>query len=250
MSAYSTRSLAVLFALLALQSRPVEVPAQIPEGEITEWIAEQNQCSPDSIRISSLDYFDFAGDGRQEAVVNAYTCNTGIAGPDVSTVLARGPDRKLRELSIPPADPKNLDTLFGPGSASLSVYNGRLVFTYSDSSGRQAPVAIWYKWSGESFVVDEVVKSRPYKTSYDCSRARFDDERAICYVESLASLDLQLDALYRARLKTLPDARRVSFRQEQRKWLAVRGDACPIDAQWVECFTSYYRSRIDQLKQE
>jgi hypothetical protein len=170
--------------LIAAPAAPATPTGEIQEGEVAQWIATQNGCQPDAIRINSLDHLDFSRDGRDAVVVNAYSCNTGTAGPDVSTVLTRGRDGKIAELRVAPVDRKNLDTLFGPGSASLSVYQGRLVLTYSDSSGRQAPVAVWYKWSGAGFVVASIEIAKSYKTSYDCSRTHFDDERAICFVES------------------------------------------------------------------
>jgi hypothetical protein len=58
-----------------------------------------DECeSLDQIHIDYLEYFDFTGDGQEEAVVVASTCMTGTAGPDIHAVYTREADGGLAEL--------------------------------------------------------------------------------------------------------------------------------------------------------
>jgi len=241
-------------AALILLAIPVAARAQQPieEGEVEKWIAEQSQCGDnlDQIHIVKLDEVDLTHDGRQQAIVVAMSCNTGTAGPDVQSVLSRGSDGKLIELDVPTVDRKVQDeTLFGPGSADLDAQDDLLVMRYTDSTGRENPLVIKYKWNGKGFEIVAIEKSRPFPTSYDCVKADKDTDRAICYVKSLADLDLQLDALYKKVISTLLLPKKNALRAEQRKWLRVRNAECPVsDKQFVDCLEGHYQRRIAELQ--
>lgn len=73
---------------------------------------------------------------------------------------------------------------------------------------------------------------------------------AICYVEPLANLDIQLSKLYRAYLSALRAAERKSAVEEQRAWLQERNKRCDIYKWWVECFDEAYKRRISELQKE
>ena len=73
-------------------------------------------------------------------------------------------------------------------------------------------------------------------------------EGAICYAESLAKLDVQLDSVYRAYSKTLQAAEKDRLRAEQRKWLSQRDAACTIYKMWVDCLEKEYKDRIAELE--
>src|SRR4051812_50067132 len=91
-------SICVLSTLLssARQSEPVK---QITEIEIKRAInarSDVDECdSLDQIHIDHLEYYDFTGDGQQEAIVVASTCMTGTAGADVHAVYTPHPHGTL-----------------------------------------------------------------------------------------------------------------------------------------------------------
>src|SRR5579864_5063616 len=74
---------------------------EITQAEIKQVINEYAQCdSLDQIAIDHLEYFDFQGGGRKDAVVVASTCMTGTAGPDVHAVYRRNSEGKVLEHSL------------------------------------------------------------------------------------------------------------------------------------------------------
>lgn len=93
--------LAGLFILFGLPmfAAPQNHQAQISEDEIKKHFSKGPDC--EGVDIDNLDYFDFVGDGNQEAVVVASTCATGTAGPDVHALLRRQPDGSLAALKVP-----------------------------------------------------------------------------------------------------------------------------------------------------
>jgi uncharacterized protein YecT (DUF1311 family) len=229
---------------------------KITEAEIVQAILPNTDCErPDQVHIDHLEYFDFTGDGQDEAVVVASTCMTGTAGPDIHAVYSRGTDGKVYELPV--AGPKTVDEmtpskygmLFGNRNFSLRVEQGLLVETYSDTSDRPRPLVIRYKWSGKEFVVDSVEKTGPFQTSYDCSKAAKEIDQAICYAPAVAALDLEMGRIYRERLRNLTTDKKQRLQQDQMKWLAQRNYECGnIYKWWVECLTDKYRQRIAELQ--
>jgi uncharacterized protein len=95
--------------------------------------------------------------------------------------------------------------------------------------------------------------AKPYATSYDCAKAEKDGDetaQAICYVESLARLDVELAKTYKAYLAGRnADARKMAL-AEQRAWLKQRNDECGIYKVWVDCLTNAYNDRIAELKEK
>jgi uncharacterized protein YecT (DUF1311 family) len=229
---------------------------KITEAEIVQAILPNMGCErPDQVHIDHLEYFDFTGDGQDEAVVVASTCMTGTAGPDIHAVYSRGADGKVYELPV--TGPKTVDEmtpstygmLFGNRNFSLRVEQGLLVETYSDTSDRPRPLVIRYKWSGKEFVVDSVEKIGPFQTSYDCSKAEKEIDHAICYAPAVAALDLEMGRIYRERLRKLTTNKKQRLQQDQMKWLAQRNYECGnIYKWWVECLTDKYRQRIAELQ--
>ncbi|HEY4275197.1 MAG TPA: hypothetical protein VGM68_06920 [Rhizomicrobium sp.] len=80
----------------------------------------------------------------------------------------------------------------------------------------------------------------PFKTSFDCTKAKSDLLQMVCNDRDLAALDVQTDALLkRARAKaTAPDA----VNEEQDLWLSQRATC-----RNASCLTRAYRDRIAQL---
>jgi uncharacterized protein YecT (DUF1311 family) len=244
---------------------PQEPSKKITEVEIKTFInssAGVDQCeSLDQISINHLEYYDFTGDGQQDAVVVASTCMTGTAGPDIHAVYKRGADGKLVELPFlnakgdPPLsnDPARSDDkypVFGNPNFALTVENGKLVVHWGDSSDRAEPLVIWYKWDGTKFVLDHKKVQGPFPTSYDCAKANKELDRAICYSPSVATLDVQLAQAYKAALQKLPPEKKPELQMRQRDWLTQREKACVIYKWWVECLQDSYTKRIAELKQQ
>lgn len=250
---------------------------KITEGEIKSFInsgfggGSEDVCeSLDQIYLSHLEYYDFTGDSQPQAIVVASTCMTGTAGPDVHVVYKRGADGKLVELPFlnakgdPPAPEISAHSassnapvnngegveipLFGNRNYTLTVENGMLVAHFGDTSDREEPVVIWYKWDGAKFVVDHKKVQGPFPTSYDCAKATKEMDRAICYSPSVAALDVQLGQVYKAALKKLP-AEKKQLQTQQREWLINREKQCTIYKWWVECLQESYTKRLAELKQ-
>lgn len=134
-----------------------EPAKKIAETEIKSAInsrSDVEECqSLDQIYVDHVEYHDFFGDGQEEAVVVAYTCMTGTAGPDVHAVFMRNADGKVVELPFRhvEGDPffnrtgwKQLP-VFGNPNYRLAVENGELVARWGDASERDAPLVVWYK---------------------------------------------------------------------------------------------------------
>lgn len=250
-----------LFVMSLLLVQTQESAKKITEAEIKSFINSQagvDECeSLDQIYVDHLEYYDLIGDGQQEAIVVASTCMTGTAGPDVHAVYKRGTDGKIVELPFLNAkgDPpfseqcKERILVFGNANYTLRVENGKLIARWGDSSDREAPVVIWYKWDGAKFVVDHKKVEGPFATSYDCAKASKELDRAICYSPSVAALDVELGQVYRAALQKLPAEKKQELQNQQREWLARREKQCTIYKWWVECLKDLYTERIAELKQ-
>jgi uncharacterized protein YecT (DUF1311 family) len=222
----------------AQKSKPIE------KEEIAKWINRMEECPADQPPyFSQVDYYDFKGDGTQQAIVVASTCMTGTAGPDIHSVLSRNSDGELEEMKIAEVDPKTYDGLFGNSNYTLSVEKGLLVAAFTDGSNT---VTIKYKWNGKEFAVASIDKPGTHPTSFDCTKSLTEVEQNICHVESLAALDVQLNTLYKSLLTKLTGPERDALRDEQRKWLAARETTCNYKG-WHGCLTDYYQKRIDTL---
>jgi hypothetical protein len=149
----SSRFINAFVVLLSLVSAPgvgqgrahaQDRPQDISEDDIKRHLGYGAECE---IYIDSLEYFDFTGDGIDEAVLVASTCVTGTAGPDIHAVFTRQPDGSLAELKIH-APTENLGDLLGRVFYDLNVKDGLLVQTFHDTSGREKPLVIKFRWNG------------------------------------------------------------------------------------------------------
>ncbi|HEY2469042.1 MAG TPA: lysozyme inhibitor LprI family protein [Terracidiphilus sp.] len=237
---------------LAATQKPAR---KITENQIKAFInsrSKEYECSSlDQIQIDHLEYFDFMGDGNQEAIVVASTCMTGTAGPDIHAVYARNPEGKLIELPFLDASgdppPSEQIPVFGNPNYELTVENGELVATWIDASDREDPVIARYKWEGKRFALDRMDVKGPYPTSYDCAKAARELDRAICYSPGVAALDLQLGEAYRRLLQRLPPDKKQQLQSQQRAWLAEREKQCVLYKWWVDCLTDMYSKRMVDL---
>jgi uncharacterized protein YecT (DUF1311 family) len=232
----------------------------INEDELREHLAKHYECQPDQIHFWRVDQFDFLGKGYDQAVVVASTCMTGTAGPDVHAVYTRDEKGELKELAM---QKLKLDhrVLFGNANSEFRIEDGVLVDAYRDTSDRDEPLVVKYKWNAakQMFEIASVKAAKPYTTSYDCAKAEktekdgnYEDEAAlaICYVESLADLDVELAKLYKTYLAGLDAESRKAAVEEQRSWLKKRNKKCTIYKWWVECLNEAYTTRIAELKKK
>jgi uncharacterized protein YecT (DUF1311 family) len=257
--ALQAASICVLSTLL-LSARQAEPAKQITEIEIKRAIntrSDVDECdSLDQIYIDHLEYYDFTGDGQQQAIVVASTCMTVTAGPDVHAVYTRHPDGTLRELPLLNAkgDPpwseqvNQPPPVFGNPNYTLTVDGGKLVVRWGDSSDRDQPLTVWYRWDGTKFIVDHAKLQGPFPTSYDCTKATKELDRAICYSPAVAALDLELGRIYRETLQKLPADQKQDIQKQQREWLTRREKTCTIYKWWVDCLKDLYSRRIAELR--
>jgi uncharacterized protein YecT (DUF1311 family) len=245
---------------IALHVQQEESAKKITEAEIKNAINSRSdieECeSLDQIHIDHIEHIDFIGDGQQQVVVIASTCMTGTAGPDIHAVYKRDADGKVVEVPFRHAEGDPFFNrsgwkvpVFGNANYGLVVENGELVARWSDSSDREVPLVVWYKWDGRNFVMDHMKVDGPFPTSYDCSKATKELDRAICYSPSVAALDVQLEQAYQAVLKQLPPEKMPELQGQQHEWLAQREEECVIYKWWVDCLKDLYTKRITELKQ-
>lgn len=236
--------LLVLGVALAAGPQPAPGP-----DEVVAW-AGATGCPPAELRIGRTAEHDFTGDGTPELVVDASTCTSAAGGPELHVVLSRAEDGKLVELPLPRLEPATLGGLVGDRSLSLAVAEGLLVATWTDGTGREAPLVVRYRFGGGAFAVDSTDKAPTFPTSYDCGRATKELERGICAVEPLAALDLALSRALATAVAKAPPARRLVLRDAQRRWLAERDARCGAAQGWIECLAASYRERLVELGAE
>jgi len=221
----------------------------IEKEEVTAWLNQKSDCPEDAeLYYWRFDHSDFKHDGYEDAVVVASTCMTGTAGPDVHSVISRDSAGKLIELKIAEVDRKTYDNMFGNRNSDLTVEGGLLVSTFTDDVDRETPLIIKYKWNGKEFAVVSIKKTGIFRTSYDCTGDLGEVENAICHVEELADLDLELSRVYKALVGKLSVPERNALKSEQRQWIAARDKDCTPYKGWVFCISDSYTARIEELK--
>src|SRR5271165_6831839 len=159
---------------------------EIGEEELSMYLAKANDCQPEQIYFSRVDQVDFLGLGYNQAVVVAGTCMTGTAGPDVHAVYTRYADGAIKELAMQEVKFTH-QVLFGNANSEFRIGDGVLVEVYHDTSDREDPVVVKYKWNAkkELFEIVSVEEPKRFATSYDCDKAEKAGDgtaMAICYV--------------------------------------------------------------------
>jgi uncharacterized protein YecT (DUF1311 family) len=224
---------------------------KIDEDDLRQYLAKDNDCQLEQIYLSVLEQVDFLNVGYPQAVVVAGTCMTGTAGPDVHSVFTRNAQGEItplpmQELKLPPV-------LFGNSNSTFRIAEGILVEVYGDTSDREDPLIVKYRWNSNShiFEIIAIEAAKPFPTSYDCDKAEKDGDGtalAICYVESLADLDIELAKLYKDYRNTLNGEEQKKLAAEQRAWLQQRNESCGIYKRWVDCLDEAYKKRIAELQ--
>jgi uncharacterized protein YecT (DUF1311 family) len=241
----AARCAALLFLAALLPALAQNHPRKITEEDIKQHLGGGPGCE---ININSLEFFDFTGDGVDEAVVVASTCSTGTAGPDVHAVLSRQRDGSLTELKVHRPS-EGIGALLGRVFNDLGVKDGLLIETFHDTSGRRDLLVIQYRWSAKDkeFEPVEVTAAPRYKTSFECDKARNEIENAICYASTVAFLDIKVDEMYKGWLDHLNDADSDVLMREQKEWLRKRDLVCGHDWEIVHCLETLYRARLLEL---
>lgn len=120
------------------------------------------------IYINSVKYFDFDGDGKDEAIVRASSCFTGTAGPDINSVYKLLPSGQVIQLTV-----NDNNGMFNGKKIydhswkdyGYDVKNNKLINIrpiYKDSDGNCCPSGgsreITYEWNGKEFMISGVIE--------------------------------------------------------------------------------------------
>lgn len=91
--------------------------------------------------------------------------------------------------------------------------------------------------------------AQPAGPSFDCTRARAWDERAICAQADLSELDRRIAAAWRTLTERAAPEQRTRLQGEQRAWLAERR-ACqgPVEREAQSCLRRTLRARARDLE--
>jgi len=79
--------------------------------------------------------------------------------------------------------------------------------------------------------------------SFDCRRAVFPDERAICRSSQLSKLDGELAALFGRAIRAVPSAQRAALTRRETEWVVARRHCGRDDG----CIEQHYRDRMAAL---
>jgi uncharacterized protein len=91
-----------------------------------------------------------------------------------------------------------------------------------------------------------------HAASFDCTKAKTAQEKAICGTPALSAADDQMAAAYHAWLAAAQPAWAAGIRQNQLAWLRTRDASCPAgDANnpIASCLSGIYQERIEDLQQ-
>jgi uncharacterized protein YecT (DUF1311 family) len=247
------RTAAFILTCLLFQALQRAHAPKITQEMIAQYLAARYRCNVNDIRFDDIEHFNFTGHEYDDVIVVASTCQSGTGGPDVHSVFSWVDEGKLGELELEEVNPERYEVLFGNRNFVLTPNKDdrELIETFYDTSGRDRPLVLMFQWYGkeDKFLLNAVQSAPMYKTSYDCTKAHKEVDRAICYVEPLAKLDVDLSSAYSSVSTKLPPAARKELVQKQREWLAKRDHVCVIYKGWVECLTNRYTARIAELKQ-
>ncbi len=203
--------------------------------------------------VDDVTYYDFDGDGQEEAIIVASSCMTGTAGPDIHSVYhvnssSEVAEIPIEEIKIFQGRPIN-DQLVGNRNWRLYADDGFLVQDFYDGSGREHPLIVLFKFDGQRFTVAKIGRSPTYQASFDCSRAKSENEIIICGNADLAEADRKLAKTFEKLLKSVSASQRNELRQAQTLWLTERDKTCiPYkDNRGLECLEEHYAIRQNEL---
>src|SRR5258708_19396572 len=145
----------------------------IGEDDLRVYIAKQYECEPDKIDFVRVEPFDFLGKGYNQVLVLASTGLEGSSGPGVNSIFTRDEQGGLKEIAKEEVKLEHR-VLFGKVFSVLRIENGLLVEEFGDSSGREDPLVIKYKWDAakEQFVAVEIKTPKPFPPNYHFPKAK------------------------------------------------------------------------------
>jgi uncharacterized protein len=91
-----------------------------------------------------------------------------------------------------------------------------------------------------------------HAASFDCTKAKTAQEKAICGTPALSAADDQMAAAYKAWLAAAQPAWAAGIRQNQITWLRTRDASCPAgdaNSPIASCLSNIYQERIEELQQ-
>lgn len=92
-----------------------------------------------------------------------------------------------------------------------------------------------------------VFANQSFQTSFDCAKAASEVEKTICSVKDLADADIQLGALYKSLLSSLPESNKSQLKNEQIHWLKNRNKVCSSSTIIIDCLKESYLKRNETL---
>jgi hypothetical protein len=112
--------------------------------------------------VDQIDYWDVDGDGQEEAAVVASSCMTGTGGPDIHSIFKLDSNNHLMEMefeALSPAKRKSIyGSLVGNSNYRFKFSRGLLMEVWHDSSGREEPLILIYKWNGKKLALVKIKK--------------------------------------------------------------------------------------------
>jgi uncharacterized protein YecT (DUF1311 family) len=236
-----------VFVLLTATASQAATLREIDIPTILAQSSDYADCANDGlppIAVSSLSYYDFDGDGSEEAIFVGASCLAGTGGPDIHGAFRLDAQDRLIEIKLPETPPPL--PLAGNRNFLLYEQAGLLVREYYDSSERKKPLTEYFRWRSGKFQLERSEKAPMFEAGFDCRKARSDAEITICGPEDLAATDRELVERYQDILKTISPARRHGFVSGQKKWLQKRNSRCTY--KWIrECLSEMYRDRLQEL---
>lgn len=102
------------------------------------------------------------------------------------------------------------------------------------------------------FLLSLLISNAALAASFDCTKAKSPQEKAICASPELNAADEKLAGAYKAALITAATEKKEAVRDGQRVWLRAVKESCSIpglepSVALPECLLGYYQTRIQEL---
>ena len=113
------------------------------------------------IYINKIIYTDIDTDGQEEAIIQASSCFTGTAGPDIFGVY-KSVNSKLIELKINDNNgifhDKNVyEGLVGNRNFTFDVRNDQIIEEFHDESDKNNPLTLFFQWDGKEITLTNAI---------------------------------------------------------------------------------------------
>jgi len=98
-----------------------------------------------------------------------------------------------------------------------------------------------------AFVGCIACETRAAQPSFDCAKAKYEEEKLVCEDTELAALDRAMADLYASLRAATPKDRRQGLKSEQIAWIKNR-NACAARSGREQCVRTLYQRRIEELR--